>query len=46
IERQLHAIAKLFDGSLDIRWRETAQRGQPRLVMDESLKTGPAKSAH
>jgi hypothetical protein len=46
IERQLHAIAKLFDGSLDIRWRETAQREQPRLVMDESLKTGPAKSAH
>lgn len=46
IERQLQAIAKLFDGSLDIRWRETAQREQPRLVMDESLKTGPAKAAH
>ncbi len=46
IERQLQAIAKLFDGSLDIRWRETAQREQPRLVMDESLKTGPARVAH
>lgn len=46
IERQLQAIAKLFDGSLDIRWRQTAQREQPRLVMDESLKTGPAKIAH
>ena len=46
IERQLQAIAKLFDGSLDIRWRETAHREQPRLVMDESLKTGPAKIAN
>ena len=46
IERQLHAIAKLFDGTLDIRWRESATREQPRLVMDESLKTGPAKVAH
>ncbi|MCA9274839.1 MAG: DUF4230 domain-containing protein [Phycisphaerales bacterium] len=46
IERQLQAIAKLFDGTLDIRWRETAQREQPRLVMDESLKTGPAKVAN
>ncbi|MEZ6164386.1 MAG: DUF4230 domain-containing protein [Phycisphaerales bacterium] len=46
IERQLQAIAKLFDGMLDIRWRETAQREQPRLVMDESLKTGPAKVAN
>ncbi len=45
VERQLQAIAKLFDGSLDIRWRETAQREQPRLVMDESLKTGPARAA-
>lgn len=42
IERQLQAIAKLFDGTLDIHWRESAQREQPRLVMDESLKTGPA----
>jgi Protein of unknown function (DUF4230) len=46
IERQLHSIAKLFDGSLEIRWREATQREQPRLVMDESLKTGPAKVAH
>lgn len=45
IERQLHAIAKLFDGSLEIRWRQAAHRQQPRLVMDESLKTGPAKVA-
>lgn len=45
IERQLHAIAKLFDGSLEIRWRESSHREQPRLVMDESLKTGPAKVA-
>lgn len=45
IERQLQAIAKLFEGTLEIRWRETAQREQPRLVMDESLKTGPAIGA-
>ncbi len=43
IERQLQAIAKLFDGSLEIHWRESAHHEQPRLVMDESLKTGPAK---
>lgn len=42
IERQLHAIAKLFDGTLDIHWSQTASREQPRLVMDESLKTAPA----
>jgi len=42
IERQLHSIAKLFDGKLEIRWREQAVREQPRLVMDEALKTGPA----
>lgn len=45
IERQLQAIAKLFNGSLEIEWRESANREQPRLVMDESLKTGPAKLA-
>jgi hypothetical protein len=45
VERQLHAIAKLFDGSLEIVWRESATREQPRLVMDEALKTGPAKIA-
>ncbi len=42
IERQLHSIAKLFDGKLEIHWHEVAVREQPRLVMDESLKTGPA----
>lgn len=47
IERQLQAIAKLFDGTLEIHWRESAQREQPRLVMDESLKSGPAaRGAH
>ena len=46
IERQLHAIAKLFDGTLEIHWRQTATREQPRLVMDESLKTGPAVANH
>lgn len=46
VERQLHAIAKLFDGKLEIHWRESATREQPRLVMDESLKTGPAKIPH
>ena len=46
IERQLHAIAKLFDGSLEIVWRESETREQPRLVMDDALKTGPAKVAH
>ncbi|MDF1809133.1 MAG: DUF4230 domain-containing protein [Phycisphaerales bacterium] len=42
VERQLHSIAKLFDGSLDIRWHEQAVREQPRIIMDEALKTGPA----
>ena len=42
IERQLHSIAKLFDGKLEIHWHEQSVREQPRLVMDESLKTGPA----
>ena len=46
IERQLHAIAKLFDGSLEIVWRESETREQPRLVMDDALKTGPAKVTH
>ncbi|MCA9304329.1 MAG: DUF4230 domain-containing protein [Phycisphaerales bacterium] len=43
IERQLHAIAKLFDGELEIHWQ--SQRGripQPELVMDDSLKTKSA----
>ncbi len=42
IERQLHSIAKLFDGTLEICWREQATREQPRIIMDEALKTGPA----
>ena len=46
IERQLHAIAKLFDGLLEIVWRELETREQPRLVMDDALKTGPAKVTH
>ena len=45
IERQLHSIAKLFDGTLEIRWREQATREQPRMIMDEALKTGPAVGA-
>lgn len=45
IERQLHSIAKLFDGSLEIVWREQVSTEQPRLVMDEALKTGPAAAA-
>ncbi len=40
IERQLHSIAKLFDGSLEIHWREQVERIQPRIIMDEALKTG------
>lgn len=43
IERQLHAIAKLFDGELEIRWQTQATRhAQPELVMDEALKTKSA----
>ena len=43
IERQLHAIARLFNIRLEICWRSQPQNGQPRMVMDESLqaKTGP-----
>ncbi len=42
IERQLHSIAKLFEGSLEIHWREQSVRTQPRIIMDEALKTGSA----
>ncbi len=45
IERQLHSIAKLFDGSLEIHWREQAERIQPRIIMDEALKTGSAMTS-
>ena len=40
IERQLHAIARLFDVTIEIEWREQPDTGQPRLELDESLKTG------
>jgi hypothetical protein len=43
MERQLHSIARLFDVELEIEWREQPDTGQPRLELDESLKTGPAK---
>ncbi|MCC5823114.1 MAG: DUF4230 domain-containing protein [Phycisphaerales bacterium] len=45
IERQLHAIARLFDIRLDIEWSRQPKEGQPRIVMDEGLqkKTGPAE---
>lgn len=44
IERQLQSIARLFDVRLEIRWRSQPREGQPRIVLDESLKqkTGPA----
>ncbi|MGV6814437.1 MAG: DUF4230 domain-containing protein [Phycisphaerales bacterium] len=42
IERQLHSIAKLFDGTLEIVWREQTTHEQPRIVMDEALKTATA----
>jgi len=45
VERQLHSIAKLFDGKLEICWREQGTREQPRLIMDEALKTGPVLAA-
>lgn len=45
IERQLNAIAKLFNITLDIEWSATKSTAQPRLQLDESLKTGPAVAA-
>lgn len=45
IERQLNAIARLFDIKLEIEWSATAMKGQPRLELDENLKTGPAVGA-
>ena len=45
IERQLNAIARLFDIKLEIEWSATAMQGQPRLELDENLKTGPAVGA-
>lgn len=46
IERQLHSIAKLFDGTLEIIWREQTSHEQPRIIMDEALKTGPAVASN
>ncbi len=43
IERQLHALAKLFGGELEIHWQQISGRTtQPELVMDETLKTKSA----
>ncbi|MBO6513836.1 MAG: DUF4230 domain-containing protein [Phycisphaerales bacterium] len=45
IERQLNSIAKLFDITLEIEWSAEKMIEQPRIQLDESLKTGPAVSA-
>jgi len=45
IERQLHSIAKLFEGSLEIHWREQSERAQPRIIIDDALKSGPAMTS-
>lgn len=42
IERQLNSIAKLFDITLKIEWSPEKVMEQPRIQLDESLKTGPA----
>ncbi len=43
IERQLKAIAKLFDGELEIHWQQSSSSTtQPELVMDDALKTKAA----
>lgn len=42
IERQLNSIAKLFDITLEIVWSAEKMIEQPRIQLDESLKTGPA----
>jgi hypothetical protein len=42
IERQLNSIAKLFDITLQIQWSSESILTQPRIQLDESLKTGPA----
>ena len=42
IERQLNSIAKLFDITLEIQWSTDATHEQPRIQLDESLKTGLA----
>jgi len=45
IERQLHSLAKLFDGSIEIRWREQAGKAPPRMIMDEAIKTSSVLAA-
>lgn len=45
IERQLNSIAKLFDITLEIQWSSEKIIEQPRIQLDESLKTGPAVAA-
>ncbi|MGJ8636297.1 MAG: DUF4230 domain-containing protein [Phycisphaerales bacterium] len=45
IERQLNSIAKLFDITLEIQWSAEKMIEQPRIQLDESLKTGPAVAA-
>ncbi len=42
IERQLSAISKLFDITLEIEWTANQTKIQSRLELDETLKTGPA----
>ena len=37
IERQLHAVARLFDVTIEIHWSAQPDEGQPRLELDESL---------
>jgi len=45
IERQLHSIAKLFEGSIEIHWREQPIAHQPRMFVDKALKTAPVLAA-
>lgn len=41
IERQLNSIAKLFDITLEIEWSTDFVKTQPRIQLDDNLKTGP-----
>jgi len=45
IERQLNSIAKLFDITLELEWSTDFVKTQPRIQLDEALKTAPAMSA-
>jgi len=45
IERQLNSIAKLFEITLEIEWSTDFVNSQPRIELDEALKTAPALSA-